>query len=76
MSEFAAKNGNIPESVIWEYLVDLLMAVKHLHDHDLIHLDIKPENIFISRDGISKLGDFGLVLDLRKVLIKVAHGDW
>ncbi|KAI0211312.1 Membrane-associated tyrosine- and threonine-specific cdc2-inhibitory kinase [Lamellibrachia satsuma] len=64
--DFAELNHNIPEQLIWNYLVDLLMAVKHLHDHDLVHMDIKPENIFISDDGICKLGDFGLVLDLRK----------
>ncbi|CAB4058458.1 PKMYT [Lepeophtheirus salmonis] len=39
---------------------------KHLHEHDLIHMDIKPENIFIGRDGICKLGDFGIVIDLAK----------
>ena len=41
--------------------------MKHLHDHDLVHLDIKPDNIFISMDGVCKLGDFGLVLSLKKV---------
>lgn len=41
--------------------------MKHLHDHDLLHLDIKPDNIFISSDGICKIGDFGLVIDMRKV---------
>ena len=45
-------------------MVDLLLAVEHLHDHGLIHMDIKPENIFIGRDGICKVGDFGLMLDL------------
>ncbi len=44
-----------------------LQAVQHLHDHDLIHMDIKPENIFIGMDGVCKLGDFGLVIDLGKV---------
>ncbi|KAH8035163.1 hypothetical protein HPB51_004404 [Rhipicephalus microplus] len=41
-------------------------GVKHLHDRHLVHLDIKPENIFISREGYYKLGDFGLVLDLKQ----------
>lgn len=42
-------------------------AVKHLHDHDLLHMDIKPDNIFIAKDGTCQLGDFGLILDLSKV---------
>ena len=61
---------------IWSYLVDLLLAVQHLHDHDLIHMDIKPENIFIGMDGICKLGDFGLVIDLAKMdSSKAVEGD-
>lgn len=44
---------------------------------DLLHLDIKPENIFISQDGICKLGDFGLVFDLRQQpLTSAQEGCW
>jgi len=64
LDELSNKQDNIPQDVIWAYLVDLLQAVQHLHDHDHIHMDIKPENIFIGMDGICKLGDFGLMLDL------------
>ena len=53
-----------PQSTVWSYLVDLLQALQHLHEHNHIHMDIKPENIFIGRDGICKVGDFGLMLDL------------
>ncbi|RWS28624.1 membrane-associated tyrosine- and threonine-specific cdc2-inhibitory kinase-like protein [Leptotrombidium deliense] len=66
LSEFLECNHEVKESLVWNYLIDLLFAVKHLHERNLIHLDIKPDNIFISRDGICKLGDFGLMVDLSK----------
>ena len=50
------------ENIFANYII-LFQAVKHLHDNDLVHMDIKPENIFISND-VCKLGDFGLVLDI------------
>lgn len=69
LSTLAENNHNIPELIIWLYLVDLLKAIDHLHSNNLIHLDIKPENIFISTDGICKLGDFGLIYDINNVRI-------
>ncbi|XP_064477272.1 membrane-associated tyrosine- and threonine-specific cdc2-inhibitory kinase-like [Ornithodoros turicata] len=65
LSSYAEKHHDIPEQVVWNYLVDLLQGLKHLHDRDLIHLDLKPDNIFISDDGLCKLGDFGLTVGLR-----------
>lgn len=56
-----SEEHKLPEKVVWSYLLDLLSAVKHLHDHNLLHLDIKPDNIFISFDDVAKLGDFGLM---------------
>ena len=44
--------------------------MKHLHDHNLLHLDIKPENIFVSMYGACKLGDFGLTVQLGRVCFK------
>ncbi|XP_070566515.1 membrane-associated tyrosine- and threonine-specific cdc2-inhibitory kinase-like [Ptychodera flava] len=64
LQQFAETNHDIPEKTIWNILIDLLEGVKHLHDHNLIHMDIKPANVFISIDGVYKLGDFGLVLDI------------
>ena len=61
-----AQSGRLSQAVTWAYMVDLLLALQHLHDHDLVHMDIKPENIFIGMDGICKLGDFGLMIDMSK----------
>ena len=66
LADLAEKKHDLPENLIWSYLVDLLLALKHLHDHNLVHMDVKPENIFVGRDGICKLGDFGLVVDLTR----------
>ncbi len=67
MSAYASKHHDIPEDTIWQFMVDLLQAVKHLHERNLVHMDIKPDNIFVSFDGVCKLGDFGCVVDLKKV---------
>lgn len=35
-------------------------ALSYAHENQVLHLDIKPENILISRTGIVKVADFGL----------------
>ncbi len=39
---------------------DMLMALIPCHEKKIIHRDIKDDNIFVSADGIYKLGDFGV----------------
>ncbi|KAK0398982.1 hypothetical protein QR680_002845 [Steinernema hermaphroditum] len=63
----------VPEDIVWRYCYDLLQAVDYLHSHNLIHVDIKPANIFVTSSGICKLGDFGLMMDLSKDKITSAE---
>lgn len=64
--EYAKENKRFPEDEIWSFLLDLLLAIKGLHDQNLIHLDIKLDNILITEDKFCKLADFGLVYDLTR----------
>ncbi|KAM4525165.1 membrane-associated tyrosine- and threonine-specific cdc2-inhibitory kinase isoform 1-T3 [Odontesthes bonariensis] len=54
------------EPAAWAYLCDLLSALQHLHSHGFVHLDLKPANVLITDSGRLKLGDFGLMLELKQ----------
>jgi WD40 repeat protein len=43
-----------------EWVEILARAVHHAHEHDVLHRDLKPQNVLLSGDGRLKVGDFGL----------------
>lgn len=54
------KKEYLPEEKIWKWFVQLCLALKHCHDKNILHRDIKTQNIFICDDDTIKLGDFGI----------------
>lgn len=42
------------------YLIQVGHALARAHEHGIVHCDLKPENVMITRDGLVKILDFGL----------------
>lgn len=54
-----ANKGCVREGFIRRVFAELLNGLREVHTHKLLHLDIKPSNIYIRMDGSPVLIDFG-----------------
>lgn len=52
--------GYFDEQMAVFYVAEITLALEYLHKHNIIHRDIKPDNMLISHQGHMKLTDFGL----------------
>ena len=50
----------IKEKKIWHYFVQTVRGLKALHDLKIVHRDIKCANIFLTKNGVAKLGDLNV----------------
>ena len=57
--QHAASGTPIPQSSLFGLMTRLLDALDYLHSRKLLHRDIKPDNILITRDGLPVIIDFG-----------------
>ena len=48
------------ELEILNYFTQICLALKHIHEKKIIHRDLKSSNIFLMKNGLIKLGDFGI----------------
>lgn len=56
------KTGNrrFEEKDIMFIFVQVALALQHIHSRKVLHRDLKPLNIFLTKQGLVKLGDFGI----------------
>lgn len=60
LKELITQSGRIAQDEAVRYALQILSALGHAHQRGIVHRDVKPQNIMISRTGQVKVGDFGI----------------
>ncbi|KAK4054257.1 mitosis inhibitor protein kinase swe1 [Microbotryomycetes sp. JL201] len=60
LEEYGREHELLDEARVWKILNEMVAGVAHMHTNNVIHLDLKPANVFIDEHGHLKIGDFGL----------------
>ncbi|VDB87342.1 unnamed protein product [Peniophora sp. CBMAI 1063] len=58
--EFGRRFERLDEGRVWKIAADLSCGLAFVHASGVLHLDLKPANIFLTAEGRFKLGDFGM----------------
>lgn len=59
--DYVAVNGRMTPAICWQILKNPMKALCRLHENDMVHQDISPDNIMINTSGKGTLIDFGTV---------------
>uniref|UniRef100_UPI004056DBFE serine/threonine protein kinase n=1 Tax=Alistipes sp. TaxID=1872444 RepID=UPI004056DBFE len=68
------KIGKMNEREVWQLLRDVSAGLSFLHQKEIIHRDIKPDNILLNREGRFLISDFGISTELRSTLMRSSTG--
>src|SRR5262245_29477527 len=70
--ELLHERGVLAPAQAADVLEQTLAALQHAHRQGIVHRDVKPENLMVTRDGVVKVADFGLARALADAQITEA----
>src|SRR5919205_259554 len=65
LKERIRRMGRLPIDEAIAYAIEIARALGCAHSHDIVHRDVKPQNVLIDEEGSAKVTDFGIARSLR-----------
>ncbi|WP_295642789.1 Stk1 family PASTA domain-containing Ser/Thr kinase [uncultured Holdemanella sp.] len=62
LKELIAQRGALDVDEAIGIMKQLVSAINHAHENNIIHRDIKPQNVLVKDDGTIKITDFGIAV--------------
>lgn len=66
LKQYLGAKGVLPEKEAVDFAAQICAGLEHAHKKGIVHKDIKPENILITKEGILKITDFGIAKALNQ----------
>ena len=60
LKQYLKQKNRLPWKEALQLSVQIARALAHAHSKGIIHMDIKPQNIMLLKDGTAKVADFGI----------------
>jgi len=60
LKELYARRDPVLTENVAQLLIDMALGLEHIHESGFMHLDFKPENVLVSRNGSLRLVDFDI----------------
>ncbi len=73
LKQYLGAKGTLTQTEAVDFASQICAGLEHAHKKGIVHKDIKPENIIITKEGILKITDFGIAKALNQGTI--ATGD-
>ena len=71
LKELYARHDPVLLENVAQILIDMATGLEHVHESGFMHLDFKPENVLISRNGNVRLVDFDLAQEISDKPVKI-----
>src|SRR5471030_2674107 len=73
LKELFARQDPILVENVAQILIDMASGLEHVHESGFMHLDFKPENVLVTRNGNVRLIDFDLALPIPEKPVKLSR---